>query len=78
MKVRPPSPSDAGLAPASYTGEINPRTQAITANVQVRFVPLDSDVSSTSFELNSALNVSRVVDDSGRQNIIWAYHGKIY
>src|SRR6266436_5597503 len=47
--------------------EINPRTQAITANVQVRFVPLDSDVSSTSFELNSALNVSRVVDDAGRQ-----------
>ena len=47
--------------------EINPRTQAITANVQVRFVPLDGDVSSTSFELNNALNISRVVDDAGRQ-----------
>ena len=47
--------------------EINPRTQAIAANVQVRFVPLDADVSSTSFELNNALNVTRVVDDAGRQ-----------
>src|ERR1700687_3472277 len=47
--------------------EINPRTQALTANVQVRFVPLEADVSSTSFELNNALNISRVVDDAGRQ-----------
>jgi tetratricopeptide (TPR) repeat protein len=47
--------------------EINPHTQALTANVQVRFVPLDADVSSTSFELNNALNISRVVDDAGRQ-----------
>jgi hypothetical protein len=47
--------------------EINPRTQTLTANVKVRFIPLDSDVSSASFELNNAFNVSRVVDDSGRQ-----------
>lgn len=47
--------------------EINPHTQALTANVKVRFVPLDNDVSSASFELNNAFNVSRVVDDSGRQ-----------
>jgi len=47
--------------------EINPRTQTLTANVKVRFIPLDSDISSTSFELNNAFNVSRVVDDSGRQ-----------
>ncbi len=51
----------------SIDAEINPRTQTLTANVKVRFIPLDSDVSSTSFELNNAFNVSRVVDDSGRQ-----------
>jgi hypothetical protein len=47
--------------------EINPRTQTLTANVKVGFTALDSDISSASFELNGALNVSRVVDDSGRQ-----------
>jgi aminopeptidase N len=47
--------------------EINPRTQTLTANVKVRFIPLDNDVSTVSFELNNAFNVSRVVDDSGRQ-----------
>src|SRR6202522_3426701 len=47
--------------------EINPRTQTLTANVKVRLVALDSDISSASFELNSALNVSRVVDDTGHQ-----------
>jgi aminopeptidase N len=46
--------------------EINPRTQTLTATVQVTFVPLD-DTSSASFELNNALNVSKVVDESGRQ-----------
>jgi len=47
--------------------DINPHTQALTANVKIRFVPLDSDVSSVSFELNNALNVSRVLDETGRQ-----------
>jgi tetratricopeptide (TPR) repeat protein len=47
--------------------EINPRTQTLNANVKVRFVPLDSDISSVSFELNNALNLSRVLDESGRQ-----------
>ena len=47
--------------------DINPHTQALTANVKVRFIPLDNDISTVSFELNNALNVSRVVDDSGRQ-----------
>jgi hypothetical protein len=32
--------------------DINPHTQALTANVKIRFVPLDSDVSSVSFELS--------------------------
>ena len=47
--------------------DVNPRTQVLTANVRVRFVPLDDNVTSASFELNNALNVSRIVDDSGRQ-----------
>ncbi|HMD49455.1 MAG TPA: M1 family aminopeptidase, partial [Bryobacteraceae bacterium] len=51
----------------SIDAEVNPRTQALTATVKVRFVPLDNDVSSLSFELNNALTLSRVVDESGRQ-----------
>src|ERR1700729_1662866 len=47
--------------------EVNPRTQSLTATVKVRFTALDSDISSLSFELNNALSLSRVVDESGRQ-----------
>lgn len=47
--------------------EVNPRTQALTANVQVQFVPLEDNLSTASFELNNALNVSRVLDGTGRQ-----------
>ena len=47
--------------------EVNPRTQVLTANVQVQFVPLEDNLTSVSFELNNALNVSRVVDGKGRQ-----------
>lgn len=51
----------------SINAEINPRTQSLTANAKVRFVCLDNDVSTASFELNNAFNVSKVVDDSGQQ-----------
>jgi tetratricopeptide (TPR) repeat protein len=53
----------------NYTidAEINPRTQTLTANVKIRFAALDNDISTASFELNSAFNVSRVVDETGRQ-----------
>lgn len=47
--------------------DVNPRTQALTATVQMRFAPTDGNISSASFELNNALNVSKVVDESGRQ-----------
>jgi len=47
--------------------EVNPKNQTLTATVQVRFVPVDDNISSTSFELNNALNVSKVVDGNGRQ-----------
>ncbi|HWB97978.1 MAG TPA: M1 family aminopeptidase [Bryobacteraceae bacterium] len=47
--------------------EIQPRTQALIAKATVRFVPLDDNINSAAFELNNALNVSRVVDDKGKQ-----------
>lgn len=47
--------------------DINPSTQALAANVQVRFIPLDDNITTASFELNNALNVSRIVDDTGHQ-----------
>jgi tetratricopeptide (TPR) repeat protein len=47
--------------------EINPRTQSLTATVETHFSAVDNNVSTVAFELNNALNVSRVVDDAGRQ-----------
>ena len=47
--------------------DLNPRTQALTASVQIRMIPLEDNITSASFELNNALNVSRIVDDTGRQ-----------
>ena len=47
--------------------EISPNTQSIVAKTTVRFVPVDEGVTSASFELNNALNVSKVVDDKGKQ-----------
>jgi tetratricopeptide (TPR) repeat protein len=44
--------------------EIQPATQALIANVEVRFVPLDN-ASSADFQLNNALTVSKVVDGKG-------------
>ncbi|MGC8792551.1 MAG: M1 family aminopeptidase [Bryobacteraceae bacterium] len=45
--------------------EINPQESSLTARVEVRFVPED-DIASAVFELNNALNVSKVEDGSGR------------
>lgn len=47
--------------------EVSPATQALTAKASVRLVPLDDNITSAAFELNNALNVSRVVDDKGKQ-----------
>src|SRR5207244_3922990 len=47
--------------------EVSPRTQSLTGVVAVQFVPLDDNISSASFELNNALNVSKVIDERGRQ-----------
>ena len=47
--------------------QIDPVAQSVTATVEVRFTPLDASVQSAVFELNNAMNVSRVVDGAGRQ-----------
>ena len=47
--------------------EINPNTQSVAAKTAVRFVPVDDNITSAAFELNNALNVSRVVDQNGQQ-----------
>jgi Tfp pilus assembly protein PilF len=47
--------------------EVSPAAQSLTAKASVRFTPLDDNITSAAFELNNALNVSRVVDDKGKQ-----------
>ena len=47
--------------------EINPRTQSIAATVDVEFTSLEDRVYTPVFELNNALNVSRVVDEKDQQ-----------
>jgi hypothetical protein len=47
--------------------EISPNTQSMTAKATVRFLPVDDGVTGATFELNNALNVSRVVDAAGKQ-----------
>ena len=47
--------------------EIAPVAQTINAKVAIRFTPVDDNVTSAAFELNNALNVSKVVDASGKQ-----------
>jgi tetratricopeptide (TPR) repeat protein len=46
--------------------QVDPAAQTLTASVLVRFIPLD-DVSTVTFELNNALNLSKVLDQEGRQ-----------
>jgi predicted negative regulator of RcsB-dependent stress response len=47
--------------------EISPNTQSLTAKATVRFTPVDDALTNAAFELNNALNVSRVVDAQGKQ-----------
>lgn len=46
--------------------EVNPRTQSLSAKVEMKVIPIDDRVSGMVFELNNALNVSRVTDAQGR------------
>src|ERR1019366_3108846 len=47
--------------------EVSPSAQSLNAKASVRFLPLDDNITSVNFELNNALNVARVVDDTGKQ-----------
>ena len=47
--------------------DVSPAAQSLTAKASVRFIPLDDNITSAAFELNNALNVSRVVDGAGKQ-----------
>ncbi len=51
----------------SIEAEIQPRTQSVAAKTTLRFTPLDESANLASFELNNALNVSKVVDEKGAQ-----------
>ena len=46
--------------------QIDPAAQTLTATALVRFIPLD-DTSTVTFELNNALNLTKVTDEDGRQ-----------
>src|SRR5947208_11510495 len=47
--------------------DISPNTSSMSAKATVRFTAIDDNVTSAAFELNNALNVSRVVDSGGKQ-----------
>src|SRR5579884_243708 len=47
--------------------EVLPDTQSLSAKTTVQFIPIDDNTIAPSFELNNALNVSRVVDGQGKQ-----------
>lgn len=53
----------------NYTieAQINPKTQSLQAVVSMQYTALDDNINVAAFELNNALNVSRVVDGTGRQ-----------
>jgi hypothetical protein len=46
--------------------EISPTAQSLTAKAAVRFMAVDDNIASASFELNNALNVSKVEDAGGK------------
>lgn len=53
----------------NYTieAQINPKTQSLQAVVSMQYTALDDNINVAAFELNNAMNVSRVVDGTGRQ-----------
>jgi hypothetical protein len=47
--------------------EIAPANSTLAVKAAIRFSPVDDNISSATFELNNALNIARVTDDSGKQ-----------
>jgi len=64
---RAPAQSRIDVDHYTIEAEINPSTQLLAAKVTVKFAPVDDGITSATFELNNALNVSRVVDATGKQ-----------
>src|SRR5208283_5027356 len=46
--------------------DVSPNTQTLKAKAAVRFTAVDDSIASASFELNNALNLSRVEDADGK------------
>jgi len=61
------APSKIDVDTVTVEAEISPNTQTMSAKVAVRFTPIDDGITAANFELNNALNVSRVVDETGKQ-----------
>ena len=49
------------------SAEINPAAQSLRAVVEIRFLPLEDSLTSATFELSSALSVSRVTGKDGQE-----------
>src|SRR5450432_2705856 len=47
--------------------EVTPDKSTLAVKAVIRLSPVDDNVTSATFELNNALNVSRVTDDQGKQ-----------
>ena len=52
----------------SYTidAHVNPDSQTLSARAAVRFIPLDDQLATATFELNNSLNITKIVDDKGQ------------
>jgi tetratricopeptide (TPR) repeat protein len=67
LAAQPPSRSRIDVQQYLIEAEISPNTAQLAAKATVRFTPVDDGISALPFELNNALNVSRVVDAQGKQ-----------
>src|SRR5205823_2237233 len=69
LHAQPQDRRAARIDVEQYTieADISPNTQSLSAKATVRFTAIDDNVTSVAFELNNALNVSRVVDAGGKQ-----------
>ena len=65
--AQPANRSRIDVQEYTIDAEISPNTSSLAAKATVRFVPVDDNITTLPFELNNALNVSRVVDDKGKQ-----------
>jgi tetratricopeptide (TPR) repeat protein len=61
------APSRIDVGQYTIEAEISPNTQLLAAKTTINFTPIDDGITAVTFELNNALNVSRVVDSKGKQ-----------